>query len=1318
MASLVLGAIGNAVGPSLFGSGFSLFGASITGAQIGGAIGAIAGSEIDSLIAPPIQGPRLTDIALQASTEGAPIPRIYGRMRAAGQMLWATRFLETASTVSVGGKGLPAPGAKETEYNYSISFAVGLCEGVVTKIGRVWADGNLIDLTQYTTRFYPGDEAQTADPLIEETEGVGNTPAYRGVCYIVFEDMPLADFGNRIPQLQFEIIRSISAANPTALENVLKGVALIPGAGEFVYATEVITEDDGQGTTSPENANTSATEADIVASLDELQALAPNLGAVSLVVGWFGNDLRAGSIEIMPGVEVASKNTYPETWSVNGVSRSAAHLISTSGGLPAYGGTPSDQSVVEAIVELKSRGWRVLFYPFLFMDVPAGNTLPNPYTDNAATDGQPAYPWRGRITPSPAPGYAGSADKTSATATQISAFFGSAVAADYSVSGTSVHWSGGSDWGYRRMVLHYAKLCEAAGGVDGFLIGSELRGLTQARSDATTYPAVAALKTLAADVRAILGSGTKIGYGADWSEYNNHQTGDAPGALIFNLDPLWSDTNIDFVGIDNYMPLADWRDGTSHLDYNAVTGPTDIHDPAYLAANIQGGEDYAWYYATSADRDAQNRTPIADGLGKPWVWRAKDVWNWWANGHIDRPSGTETTATAWVPQGKPIWFTELGCPAVDKGANEPNVFYDAKSSESAYPYYSNGARDDLIQRRFLEAQLNFWTQSVNNPTSSVYGAPMLDTANIYVWCWDARPFPYFPSLVNVWGDAADYRTGHWLNGRLGAVQLSDLAVALCAAADFSATDISELSGLVTGFAVTDTMSVRDAMTPLATAYFFDAVESQGLMRFVMRGRPTALELGEGDMVLTDTENDFGFTFDRAQETDLPVTVRLSYLDASADYKQAVAYARRLVTLSSRITTNTLPLVLDQGQAIGIGEQILMDSWVSRESAKFSLAPSRLALDPTDEVQLSAGGRSWRLRLTEIDDAGARAVQAVQTDPSIYEAIVGPERGITAAQTLSQTGRALVVFLDLVWLDDDQTPGTPLAASYASPWPGAVQIWKSATGTNYALDTQSTRLSVIGSTTADFWSGPLWRWDNVNQLCVSLLSGTLASTDDVSVFGGANALAVQNGDGDWEIVQFADAALIAPGQWTLTRLLRGRYGSETAMGSPVAAGARVVVLDSSLAQLGLTQAQLRQSFDYLWGPQGTPISDPAYQGAELTFAATGLIPLAPCHVAFAWDASGDLTISWLRRDRAPAAANLIQASTPMSEAEESYDLEITNGGTVVRTFAAIPQHAQVYSAAQQAADFPGGLPDPLVVNVYQLSSAVGRGRMKTESLYVR
>src|SRR5690606_37461930 len=98
--------------------------------------------------------------------------------------------------------------------------------------------------------------------------------------------------------------------------------------------------------------------------------------------------------------------------------------------------------VTEAIRECKARGLRVTFYPFIMMDIPAENALPHPYSDNAGAIGQPVYPWRGRITCSPAAGYAGTVDKTAAAGSQVDAFFTRA-------------------WGYRRMVLHYADLCAA-----------------------------------------------------------------------------------------------------------------------------------------------------------------------------------------------------------------------------------------------------------------------------------------------------------------------------------------------------------------------------------------------------------------------------------------------------------------------------------------------------------------------------------------------------------------------------------------------------------------------------------------------------------------------------------------------------------------------------------------------------------------------------------------------------------------------------------------------------------------------------------------
>jgi hypothetical protein len=272
---------------------------------------------------------------------------------------------------------------------------------------------------------------------------------------------------------------------------------------------------------------------------------------------------------------------------------------------------------------------------------------------------------------------------------------------DFAVSGETVSWTGGADdWGLRRMILHYAHLCAAAGGVGAFLIGSELRGRHYhplGRPAATRR--YRRFRDLAADVRAILGARDRDQLCSRLvASIFGHQPGDGSGDVFFHLDPLWADAAIDFVGIDLYWPLSDWRDGAAHADAEARLA-RDLR-LGYLQANIAGGEGYDWFYASDADRAAQVRTPITDGAaGKPWVFRYKDLQRWWSNPHVDRPGGVESaTPTAWVPESKPIRFTEIGCPAIDRGSNQPNVFVDPKSAESARPHFSRGWRDDAIQR--------------------------------------------------------------------------------------------------------------------------------------------------------------------------------------------------------------------------------------------------------------------------------------------------------------------------------------------------------------------------------------------------------------------------------------------------------------------------------------------------------------------------------------------------------------------------------------------------------------------------------------------
>ena len=130
------------------------------------------------------------------------------------------------------------------------------------------------------------------------------------------------------------------------------------------------------------------------------------------------------------------------------------------------------------------------------------------------------------------------------------------------------------------------------------------------------------------------------------------------------------------------------------------------------------------------------------------MFRQKDIRNWWTNAHHSRPGrgAQRRRRPPTPPQAKPIWFTEFGCPAVDKGTNQPNVFYRSRSRrESFLPYFSLGSKDDAIQRAYLETvTLSYWRDHA--PVSTVYGGPMVQASNMYAWAWDARPYPDFPGL--------------------------------------------------------------------------------------------------------------------------------------------------------------------------------------------------------------------------------------------------------------------------------------------------------------------------------------------------------------------------------------------------------------------------------------------------------------------------------------------------------------------------------------------------------------------------------------------
>jgi hypothetical protein len=212
----------------------------------------------------------------------------------------------------------------------------------------------------------------------------------------------------------------------------VNGVNLLPSTGEFTYDTT-----ERQGTRNTSNpalpfvtinnyANQPSHRTDYALSIDQLQAAFPACTTVAVVCAWFGNNETASFCQIYPSTTYINSDVpllgafqkwngsgySAENWHCSSLTQASPGLIpiSSSGGSFTYGGTPSDQSIVECIVDLKTRGFRVVFYPFILMDAPV-------------------KPWRGRV------GYFGG-DVSSAATAAVTAFLGGAITISFATTPT------------------------------------------------------------------------------------------------------------------------------------------------------------------------------------------------------------------------------------------------------------------------------------------------------------------------------------------------------------------------------------------------------------------------------------------------------------------------------------------------------------------------------------------------------------------------------------------------------------------------------------------------------------------------------------------------------------------------------------------------------------------------------------------------------------------------------------------------------------------------------------------------------------------
>lgn len=612
----------------------------------------------------------------------------------------------------------------------------------------------------------------------------------------------------------------------------------------------------------------------------------------------------------------------------------------------------------------------------------------------------------------------------------------------------------------------------------------------------------------------------------------------------------------------------------------------------------------------------------------------------------------------------------------------------------------------------------------NNPTVENTGPGYFYVSNTDTVCTWGGPIEYFPShqntlTIHTTGSYTFYSEDFAYSSCAGSglaltePTLQHVVERQCLRAGLSLDDV-DASALATRYVralgVTQISSPRQIIDMLAAAYLFSATESD-VIRFTFRGGASVASIPYADLVAEGSAEPLPIA--KGNDLELPVQVFVKFSNVLDDYQDGAETSDRLISSGQNTSALELPLGLTPTESKRLADAHLLDAIVGAvRFGPFNLTLDYARLEPADVVTLEdSQGTAFRVRLTKQGKAGGRlACEGVLDDASamLSEASTSSSGyGNSVGIKLPVDTQALLLDMPIV-RDGDSDQGFYVVAKPATDvaFPGAVLL-KSADDVTFETAQTMETAGVFGTASTVLGAGVTGVFDEKNSITVDVGAGQLASvTRDVLLNGRGNALLV----GD-EVIQFRTATLVSAGVYTLTGLLRGRLGTEWAVGTHGAAEC-VVLLDGALRRVAMSNSELGVAQHWKAVTLGRTAATATSQA--FTDQAVGLKPRAPVDLRVARDASGNITVTLQRRTR--LATRLIGAlgvSCPLGEQDERYQLDVyaTSGyATVKRTLSASTPSFS-YSAANQVSDF-GGNQATVYLKAYQLSAAVGRGYAAT------
>lgn len=514
-------------------------------------------------------------------------------------------------------------------------------------------------------------------------------------------------------------------------------------------------------------------------------------------------------------------------------------------------------------------------------------------------------------------------------------------------------------------------------------------------------------------------------------------------------------------------------------------------------------------------------------------------------------------------------------------------------------------------------------------------------------------------------------------------------------------DVSQLTDLVDGYLITTRADARTDIDQLRTAYFFDAVESQGKAKFVKRGGAVVATIADDDLSARPGGDDPPplVEVERMQELDLIAEVDVKYINSGAAYQDGAQQAIRQATLSQAVADVSLAIAMSDAKARQIANVLLYQTIVERDSGVFQTSRKYLYLEPTDVV--SVHGYTMRIEKKTATTNGLVEFEGKFTIPAIYVVALASNAttgsGSPPERPTGQLTTLLLLDIPLVSdLDEQQAIYAAMAGAVDSTWRGASLYRSSDGGTTYTAVTSTSTATVMGVTQdvlADFIGGNMFDESSHVSVLIGAGGGTLSDATELAVLNGANIALLGS-----EIVQYKNATLTAPSTYTLSGFLRGRRGTEWHTRRHIA-GERFVALP--VLDVPSPFNDLGQQRQYKPVTNGSSLA--ATSAISFVDSGVALMPYAPTNLFGGINAAGDVVIDWTRRTRI-GGAWVDFTDVPLSEPSELYVLQVWNADYTVcaRVVTGLTSPTFTYTSAMQVTDF-GAAQQTIYITVGQLGT---------------